>query len=167
MRIPTNEEYDRMVKTTGGEDVKIHWANNYSWVNSAIEHCFHSLHRAVRGYYSASNWVNITTSQYANVGFRPAFGTMEVDTLAPEGHLSIIGTLFMDGQPVEIPQKPNCVGGIAKYIPGARLEIRPPLGDPAYIITGYRVDNAVVADRVLLCKISYEDIEKALKKGTV
>ena len=73
MRIPTNEEYDRMVKTTGGEDVKIHWANNYSWVNSAIEHCFHSLHRAVRGYYSASNWVNITTSQYVNAVSRLKF----------------------------------------------------------------------------------------------
>ena len=165
MRIPTNEEYDQMVKTTGCEDEKIHWANMYSWVCDAKnEHQLSSTYRAVRGYYSARYWRNLTaTHQYVDVGFRPAFELLDVETLAPQGDLSIIGTLYMDGLPVEVPQKADKSENIVKYIPGAKLEVRPSLGDPAYIITGFRVGNAVISDRVILNQISYEEIEKAIK----
>lgn len=116
--------------------------------------------RAVRGYYSARNWSHgIDTTQLVIAGFRPAFELCEVDTLAPEGALSIVGTLYMDGLPVEVPMVPMESGDITGYTPGAKLEIRPPLAHPGYIVTGYRVGDVVIADRVLLNQISYQDIE--------
>ena len=154
MRIPTNEEYDRLIDTAGEDDSRTHWKDIYS---------IHVKYRAVRGYYSARYRLHHTaTSQNVAVGFRPAFELCEVDTLAPEGKLSIVGTLYMDGEPVEVPMAPKDITG---YIPGAKLEIRPPMLHPGYIVTGYRVGDVVVADRVLLNRISYEDIEKALQGG--
>ena len=156
MRIPTNEEYNMLVETTCGEESKMYWDQMYSWVNDTkAEYKLSMLSRADRGYFSASNWdFDSASSRLVYVGFRPAFEPLEVETLAPQGELSIIGTLYMDGLPVEVPQKPKLRGDIATYIPSARLEVRPPLGDPAYIITGFRVGNAVVADRVLLSLVS-------------
>ena len=164
MRIPTNEEYNRLIDTVGEDDRKIHWEKIYSWVDDRKnEHQLVSANRAVRGFYSARHWSHSpATHQSVTVGFRPAFELCEVDTLAPEGKLSIVGTLYMDGEPVEVPMAPKDITG---YIPGAKLEIRPPMLHPGYIVTGYRVGDVVVADRVLLNRISYEDIEKALQGG--
>ena len=165
MRIPTNEEYNMLVETTCGEESKMYWDQMYSWVNDTkAEYKLSMLSRADRGYFSASNWdFDSASSRLVYVGFRPAFEPLEVETLAPQGDLSIIGTLYMDGLPVEVPQKADKSENIVKYIPGAKLEVRPSLGDPAYIITGFRVGNAVISDRVILNQISYEEIEKAIK----
>ena len=167
MRIPTNEEYNRLIDTVGEDDGKIHWNGIFSWVDDKKrEYSLSARHRAVRGWESARHWgSHSATRWFVHVGFRPAFELCEIDTLAPKGELSIVGTLYMDGEPVEVPMVPTYCGDVAKYIPGAKLEIRPPMLHPGYIVTGYRVGDVVVADRVLLNRISYEDIEKALQGG--
>ena len=164
MRIPTNEEYNRLIDTVGEDDGKIHWNGIFSWVDDKKrEYSLSARHRAVRGWESARHWgSHSATRWFVHVGFRPAFELCEIDTLAPKGELSIVGTLYMDGEPVEVPMSQEAT---TSYVPGAKLEIRPPVNHPGYIVTGYRVGNMVIADRVLLHSISYENIEKALQGG--
>ena len=167
MCIPTNEEYDRLLDTAGEDESRTHWDNIYSWVDDKKEeYCLDAYNRAVRGCVSARYWNNYHASYRSGyVGFRPAFELCEIDTLAPKGELSIVGTLYMDGEPVEVPMVPTYCGDVAEYIPGAKLEIRTPVNHPGYIITGYRVGDVVIADRALLNGISCLDIEKALQGG--
>ena len=163
MRIPTNEEYDRMLDTAGVDNWTTHCYGIYSWVNDKKKYSSSDKYRTIRGYVSARHCADCdTTRQSIYVGFRPAFKLLEVDTLAPKGELSIVGTLCMDGEPVEVPMDPKDTTG---YVPGANLEIKPPLPHPGYIVTGYRVGDVVIADRVLLNRISYKDIEQALQGG--
>jgi len=167
MRIPTDKEYDRLVKVTGGDDAKIHWEGIYSWVDDTKDKGYPpGISRWIHGYYSArACTLELATHSEVSIGFRPAFELCEVDARAPEGELSIVGTLYMDGLPVEVPMVPMESGDIAGYTPGAKLEIRPPLLHPGYIVTGYRVGDVVIADRALLNQISYKDIEQALQGG--
>lgn len=164
IRIPTNKEYSKLVSLTGGDNEKMHWKNIYSWVDDTEnDYNLDPSLRAVRGYHSARSWFcDYATSRYATVGFRPAC-ELDIDTLPSdikEGDTVIIGTIYMDGQPAKVPQKPTRGGDIANYTPGANLEIRPALNDVAYQVIGIYIGNGVaVADRVLLKNISYEDIQ--------
>lgn len=158
MRIPTNQEYDKLVALTDGANEKMHWERIFSWVNDTEnEFRLVSPNRAVRGYPSARYWIDSRAEDRdMSIGFRPA-----VEGLTSEGELCVIGTLYMDEKPVKVPQNPTNVGDIVDYIPGAKLEIREPLDDPDYQVTGFHLGNGVfVADRVLLKNISYADIEE-------
>lgn len=33
MRLPTNKEYDKLVKLTGGDNAKMHWDRMFSYVD--------------------------------------------------------------------------------------------------------------------------------------
>ena len=156
MRIPTNQEYDKLVALTDGANEKMHWERIFSWVNDTEnEFRLVSPNRAVRGYPSARYWIDSRAEDRdMSIGFRPA-----VEGLTSEGELCVIGTLYMDEKPVKVPQNPTNVGDIVDYIPGAKLEIREPLDDPDYQVKGFHLGNGVfIADRVLLKNISYEDI---------
>ena len=164
MRIPTNKEYDLLMDVTNENDNLIHWHEMHSWVNNEEE--IATAYRAYRGYYSARYWYNYSASRrHVNFGFRPAFD-LDAETLPSDiqdGEAVIVGTLYMDGVPVLVPQKPTWDGDIADYISGAKLEMRPALENPAYQVTAIRVGNVLVADRNLLRNISYLDIEQALR----
>jgi len=167
MRIPTDGEYDRLVALTYGSNDEIYWGRMATWIKSGMPWCnIPSKVRAVRGYYSARNWNDRNVlNRYESVGFRPAVEICEADTLGSdiqEGQFCVIGTLYMDGQPVKVPTNPTDTGDITAYIPGAKLEMRKAMDDPQYQVTGFRVGNALIADRALLNMISYEDIETAL-----
>ncbi len=157
MRIPTDKEWDRLVEVTGGDDSVMHWSGMTSWVNKVDLR--NLALRAYRGYFSARLRLNSTTSiRFPYLGFRPAID-ITADTRFKDGATVIMGTLFMDGQPVRVPQHPFSDGDVQKYIPGTALEMHPALDDPDYQVVGIRVGNAIIADRNLLCMISYEDIE--------
>lgn len=170
MRIPANTEYDKLVDVADGNDAKMHFAGMYSWVDDkGDEYQKPMLARAVRGYRSARLWGDYpATFRVVNVGFRPAFDNLSPDTLLSDsksGDVVIIGTLYMDGKPVRVPQNPTWDGDITNYIPGAKLEIRETFGDPAYQVSGIYIGNGVVvADRVLLKKVSYDDVRKNIKR---
>lgn len=171
MRIPTNQEYDRLMDVTCGNDAQSHWRDILSWVNDTDNsYNWKRSYRAVRGCNYARYWDGgKATGRYVLVGFRPAFD-LDAETLPSDiqnGDAAIIGTLYMDGKPVKTPYYPTMDGDIADYIPDTKLEMRPALDDPAYQVTGIFVGNGVfVVDRVLLKSISYLDIEQSLAEDT-
>ena len=164
MRIPTDQEWDLLMDVTHEDDSLSHWNKMFSWVNDKEnKYDLPASCRAVRGYSSARLWYNYFASNlYVGVGFRPAVD-LEPGALSSDirdGESVVIGTLYMDGKPVRVPQRPIWDGDITDYIPGAKLEMRPALDDPAYQVTAIMVDDGVaVADRNLLKCISYEDLK--------
>lgn len=168
MRIPTDQEYDRLIEATGGNNSLMHGDWMYSWVNDKNDkYKLLASARAARGYGVVHRWAHYYTAAYrsVSVGFRPAFD-LTVDALPydiQDGDKLIIGTLYMNGKPVHVPQELTEDGDIVDYVPGEKLEMRPALEDPAYQVTGIFVGSGVlVADRILLKNISYLDIEKSL-----
>lgn len=96
----------------------------------------------------------------AHVGFRPVFDVTGIDTLIPNGALVAAATLYMNGVPVKVPQNPTEDGDVQDYIPGARLEFRPALKDPAYMVQTIKVGDILIADRALLKNISWDDLQR-------
>lgn len=166
IRVPFDREWDNLVDLTGGDNAKIHWERMFSWVNDPEnKRNLPPAYRAYCGYFSARIW-SLDSASHRSVclGFRPACIPAS-DTLISEikeGENAIIGTLFMDGRPVKVPQNPTLNGDIEDYIHGAKLEMREALPAPAYQVTGIRVGDAFIADRCLLKYISYEEVESAL-----
>lgn len=166
IRILNDTEWDRLVELTGGDNEKMHWKGIFSHVDDTEnKYSMPAVSRAHRGCGSARCWYDGSAS-YRNVtlGFRPA---IDLDTGAlpsdiEEGNAVIIGTLYMNGSPVHVPQNPTWDGDIEDYIPGAKLEMREPLDDPAYQVTGILDGDKVYVDRNLLKNISYEDVEQAV-----
>ena len=166
MRIPTNGEWDRLMDSVSGDDAVVHWMDIFSWTEDWK--VTSGSVRWVRGFSSAYARSDSGASYRGNiVGFRPAFD-LDTDILPSGiqyGDAVIVGTLYMDGRPVKIPQKPSYnPRDIADYIPGAKLEMRPALAAPAYQVTGIFVDGSIVADRCILKNISYRDVKSAIKR---
>lgn len=164
MRIPTDQEYNLLMDVTHEDNALSHWKRMCSWVNDTDnKYNLPAAYRASRGYYSARSWNYFSASfRSVSLGFRPAF-VLNTDTLDSEpkpGEMVVIGTLYMGGEPIRVPENPTWDGDIADYIPGAKLEMRPALDDPAYQVTAIKVaDGVLVANRNLLKCISYEDLE--------
>ena len=94
------------------------------------------------------------------VGFRPAVEILNPGILGPDGAAIMIGTLYMDDKPVKIPQNPIWNGDIPDYIPGAKLELGAPVQDAAYQVQAIKVGNILIADRVLIKNVSWNDLHK-------
>lgn len=172
MRIILDSEWDRLVELTGGDNAKIHWRDMASWVNDPEnERKCPTTHRAHRGNHSACHWSDYyAIGRNPNVGFRPAADGLILDALLSEikeGEISVIGTLYMNGKPVKVPQNPTWDGDVTDYIPGTSLEMQEAVDDPAYQVTGIRVGEVFVADRCLLKNISYEDIKQTLRQSNI
>ena len=161
VRLPTCQEWDDFMnmKAVSGCNEVTHWESMYSWCQDVDQHW--ASCRAVRGFSSAHdrNIRNVTTRD-ENIGFRPVFEILDTDAL-PSDEVMAIGTLYMDGEPVRVPQVPVWNGDIPDYIPGVRLEIREALDNPAYQVQAIKVDNILIADRNLLKCISWSDAQTA------
>ena len=97
-----------------------------------------------------------------HVGFRPAFEVLHPDPLTPDGTIITVGPLYMDGKPVKVPQNPTQNGDVSDYIPGAKLEMREALDDPSYQVKAIKVGDVLVADRVLLKNLSWDDLMSSI-----
>lgn len=166
IRMMLDHEWDKLVDLTGGDDTKIHWKQMSFWVNNPEHKHYLPGHQEYRGYESALDFGDTSAdSRCVGIGFRPACPqtseALRSVVMPKEGECAVIGTLYMNGEPVKVPQDPTYNGDIEDYIPGATLELREPLEDPAYQVTGIRAGDVFIADRNLLKCISYEDIEKA------
>lgn len=163
-RIPTTKEWDHLMDITHENNNIVHWKNILSWVHDQDLEREIPSHHMHRGYYSAYYWHHNSASyRGALIGFRPAFDGLTPDALAPNKNgVTVIGTLYMGGKPVKVPQDPTCSGDIQDYIPGTMLDFGPALEDPAYQVTAIKVGNVFISDRALLKNISYEDIDNAL-----
>lgn len=159
MRMPTCAEYSLLADVAKEDNDIMHWEDVFSWCQD-VDRKYPS-YRAVRGYLLARFWHGSTASdRSANVGFRPAMDILTADTLGNDGTIVTAGTLYMSGLPVKVPQNPVWKGDIPDYAPHAKLELREALDDPAYQMKVIRVGNVLIADRVLLKNISWNDLHK-------
>ena len=162
MRLPTCEEYDLLATTTKEDNDTMHWSYMYSWCQDEDQDSM--LKRAVRGYLSARYWNgDNATNRNVHVGFRPAFEVLHPDPLTPDGTIITVGTLYMDGKPVRVSKDPTKDGTVPDYIPGASLEMREALDDPDYQVQAIKAGDVLIADRVLLKNISWNDTQDALR----
>lgn len=168
IRIPTAKELALLNEMTGGRDDLMHWSQIYSWASTKTDHSpTNPSHGTIEGciaplFASCYN----KAAKRNNIGFRPAADPSPNDPLlsgTQDGDKTIIGTLYMDGEPLKVPQNPTIYGDIPEYKAGAKLEMRKALDAPWYRVAGYRVGNSFIADRVLLTGISYTDITSAVK----
>ena len=161
MRLPTCEEYDLLATTAKEDNDTMHWSYMLSWCQDVDPGS--TSHRAVRGWVSARYWNNDNaTYRYVDVGFRPVVEILNPDILGPDGATIMIGTLYMDDKPVKVPQNPVFNGDIPDYIPGAKLELREALDDPSYQVKAIKVGDVLVADRVLLKNLSWDDLMSSI-----
>lgn len=175
LRIPADEEWDRLIDLTNGDNSRMHWWKMQSWVDGAdARYCIERGFRATRGGSTrrADRW-SFYTADYRNnyTGFRPVIqykkGNIPFGTLFREGETIMVGTLYMDDKPVRIPKNPIRDGDVVNYIPGATLELREMIQDADYQVSAIYLGNGVfVADRNLLTMISYDDIEQSLSVYT-
>lgn len=153
MRVPTCEEWDRLVKITNGENAKMHWGGMFSWCQDSD---FKGT-RMVRGCHSERYLYRAKeTERCPSVGFRPVFD-LPLGTTASEGSLIMAGTLYMNNKPVKVPKYPEEYGSIQDYIAGTTLELGAPMVDPDYQVNAFRVGDILIADRVLLKNISWPE----------
>ena len=122
MRLPTCAEYSLLVEATSDDDNIILWKNMCFWCWDTCPDC--ASHRAVRGYRSAHFWYDdAAAARHAHIGFRPAFEIQNPDALG-SNKVVTVGTLYMDGRPVRVPEKPVLNGDIWSYVPGSKLELQ-------------------------------------------
>lgn len=162
MRLPTCIEWNHLANVVSENSDAMHWQDMYSWCQNT-DSVELASRRAVRGYHSAChrfrNYYTVTHRDEV-VGFRPTIEIQNPDILGPDGTIVMVGTLYMDGQPVKVPQNPVWNGDIPDYIPGAKLELRAPIQNAAYQVKAIKVGNVLIADRVLLKNISWDDLHK-------
>lgn len=166
LRIPFIREWDKLMELTS-EDNIIHWDGMSSWVHDDRPGIGETSTHEARGFMPADrrSYPDRAT-QYQNVGFRPVVDFAEVPVDAKTGDVVVMGTLYMDGNPVRVPENPKIGGDILGFTPGAKLKMGPMLDDPAYQMKGILLgDSVLVADRVMLKNISYEDILEATPDG--
>ncbi len=101
--------------------------------------------------------------RYDNIGFRPVF---EVKTDHPDGAIVTVGTLYLDEKPVKVPTNPVWNGDIPSYHvqhssnphQPAPMELQEALNNPAYQVQTIKIGNFLIADRVLIRGISFDDL---------
>lgn len=160
MRLPTCAEYNLLADTVKEDNGVMHWKGIYSWCQDADPNG--PSNRAVRGYLSARFWSNDSaTTRNALVGFRPAFEIQDSDPMLSDGAIITVGTLYMNGQPVKVPQNPVWNGDVPNYIPDTKLELREVLDDADYQVRAIKVGSILIADRVLVKNINWSSAPDA------
>ena len=146
MRLPTCREYDELVDITSGSNSIMHWEKMFSWCKNGNPG--DSSPRAGRGYSSALNWFGFEAMyRSVDVGFRPAFD--KPNSNISDGTLTTVGTLYMDGKPVKVPQNPTRDGDVLDYIPGAKLKFRKALNDAAYQVKAIKIGDVLIAEEIV------------------
>ena len=159
VRLPTRVEWDRLANIVDKRNDIMHWQGMMSWCQD--KHQSYPSARTKCGGYSAHYWDRLDEpDRCVYVGFRPAFDVPPTETLGPNGTIVAAGTLYMDDLPVKVPVNPTKDGDIPDYIPGAKLEFREAIDDAAYQVQAIKVGDVLIADRVLLKNISWDDLHK-------
>ena len=157
MCLPTSSEWDRFVDIAHGDDSIMHWRDVFSWCQDSETNS--AFCRTIRGYISARYGEEFGTHRDSLVGFRPAIRLPSPDT-SPDETLVTIGTLYMNGRPIRVPTTPTWKGNIIGYVPNAKLELRAPVQNAAYQVRAIQVGDILIADRVLLKNISWDDLHR-------
>lgn len=125
-------------------------------------------HRVTRGFYSDSYWYcSLPDERSSTDGFRPVLIPLDPETFEPapgsiahieDGDRFVLGTLYMEGIPLPNPKSPTFAGDIPDYIPGASLHIGSANEDPANWFQVIKCGDFLLADRILLKNISWNDL---------
>jgi len=157
LRMPTDVEYLQLCSITSGRNDLMHWKNIYTHVenpsSAAPTFC------APRGGYIATDTQYcLASAPYPSTGFRPVLDGVHCGLTV--GSLVPMGTMYMGDEPVRVPSKPYWLDGdMTRYTPGSNLEMEPSFPDSEYQIMGYHLgDGIVIADRCVLCGVSYNEI---------
>lgn len=153
--LPTSSDWDRLVDVTHGNDFIMHWRDVLSWCRDSETNS--AFCRTIRGYSSARYGEEFGKHRDSLVGFRPAVRLPSPGT-SPDGALITIGTLYMNGKPIRVPTNPTWSGNIISYVPNVKLELRAPIQNAAYQVKAIKVGNLLIADRVMLKNISWDDL---------
>ena len=155
LRLRARENINRIVHE---DNAKMHWEYMDSWCMNRVQD--NLSRRVLRGYSSARSRDFFTaTNSGSIVGFRPAFVPLTPDDTG-NGQVVPVATLYMDGKPVLVPRYPVMDGDVQEYRNGTKLEFREPLDDPRYQIQVIKVDGIYIADRNLLCDISWDELNR-------
>ena len=155
-RMPTLKEWRRLVEITGGDNAKIDWEKMCSWCEDADEN--YPARRAACGYKPHNKVCYKAESRFESIGFRPVFVPLDPDS-AENGAVLPITTLYLNGRPTRVPTIPVYGGDIPKFQIGSRFEFGDMLDIPAFQIQAIKVDGVYIADRNILCDISWDEVK--------
>ncbi len=171
-RLPTSAEYDEMLRLTDADNCRCHWQMVYTLCRDEIPD--QAERRISRGFID-STALDIVPEKFSNarLGFRPFLEFVESDSISnlPDGTCIFWGHLSLDGLVTHIPTNPVAptglyMGDIPKAY-NANITIinnRFPHSPIRWIKQG----NGLIADRVLLCKVSWVHLESiGLVKGNL
>lgn len=166
-RLPSAAEWAavmEIVRTAGASDENLdgftHWDGMYHWsAEPWKQDNWYGVQRPRDGANARAGYPRDTRT--AAVGFRPVFDACGMAPRTPDGARTPVGTLYMDGEPV-------CVdaSNVESYRPGAELVFRPVMSDPAYVIHAVKAGDVLVADRVVLKNVSWDDLAAQGFAGT-
>lgn len=168
IRIPTQKEWSILMDITGQRTLWTHWHYIYSWIQEiGVERKDRRL-RACRGYYAARHWTYADMALRTDeIGFRPVLVPLSPDTEIPgagkfrnipDGTTLKLGTLYMDDEPVHVPECSVFDGDVEDYIPGALLQMKNDGQSLDYQPSFLKVGDVLIADRNLLKNISWVDL---------
>lgn len=156
----TPDEYDRLVELTDGDDDIMHWEQMGTWLSNLTDSQFAAY---AGGTSPSCQHMEFMDQQTNRIGLRLTVDGLSTEIQAvPDGQLIVVGTLYVKGKPVRVPQTPRVSGDIANYH-GAPILMREPLDDPDYMVLGVKDGDKAYTDRCLLNRISYNDITFALR----
>ena len=168
LRVPSVAEYDKLCDVTNESNDLMHWNMMLSWTTQKSGSSTHQM----CGYKNARNSVEkLNRDGYPDGGFRPAFKLTNPNDYAnlKPGDTTVIGTLYMGKIPIKVPSNPigiNKGGDIIQYRAGNAMKIAlgEALDDPTYQMKAIYVgDGVFICDRVMLVRISFEQLDAALR----
>ena len=162
LRLPFGREWDRLGAAVHWDDGVMHWKGVWTLCQDKtplFPSCRQMRGAAARRAESACG----ADHRADDIGFRPVFAAK---TDLPDGAIVTVGTLYLDGEPMRVPANPVWNGDIPSYpvqhsnnpYRPANLEFKEALGDPAYQVQAIKVDDILIADRVLIRGISFDDL---------
>lgn len=158
VRLPTTDEWDRLVDIAEKTRTNIHFEDMFSWCEtSPNSHDMMAMWEIRGGISPRGKDYAYAASRSPNVGFRPVFELANPNILA-DGAVAIAGTLYAGGLPVKVPAS---LADIPDHVPVDNLEFRESLDDHTYQIQAIKVGHVLIADRVLLKNISWHSAKKA------
>lgn len=157
-RMPSAAEWAavmEIVRMAGASDENLdgltHWDGMYHWSTEPWkQNGWYGVQRPRDG---CRRTVYPRDTRTAAVGFRPVFDACGMAPGTPDGSRTPVGTLYMDGEPVYVD-----ASNVESYKPGAELVFRPVMSDPAYVVHAVKAGDVLVADRVVLKNVSWDDL---------
>ena len=167
LRLPTSEEWDRLVSVTNGDDDKMHWKSNRSFCQDQDKE--YSFMRVTRGNESAlgHSRVHMSDSAYY-IGFRPVLEPSDPTVLHPmrDGTVLKFGALVVNGDPIKVPQDPSSLqdtvrfNTLIKWKKPDVISVRDHGVKPAHEIQWIKAGDLLIADRNLLCDITMNKLDE-------